>query len=298
MYAQAIQAGDTEGAQRIAEAASNYAAGKRTEPKETEFSVWRQQNPNSPVSDYLKLTHPRSVTNVGSGLTADEHAGLVQGLVDGTLSVAQLGRMGQGEKLRLVAEAKKLDPSFDMTTYPSRQRVAEDFASGKSADQIQSFNTFLAHAKDLSEAVNDFRQTGSPLINKSYLWLKKNSGDPQVAAYLAKVEPVRQEFQTFLNNNFALTQSDKDSAAKVLDDSLAPSQMQAVIKSMSHTAALRLKEVNKKYRNTMRKDYPGLLDDANAQFLRDTGNSEILGSVSGSAASSDPFAAFGGSKLR
>jgi len=58
MYAQAIQAGDTEGAQRIAEAARTFAESKQREPADTQYSDWRKQNPNAPVSEYVKLTHP------------------------------------------------------------------------------------------------------------------------------------------------------------------------------------------------------------------------------------------------
>jgi hypothetical protein len=252
-----------------------------------EFRAWQQQNPNGNISDYFKLRYPKMQINTGTGDPNDINT-LAQGMVDGTLGGTILSRLPANTKLAAISAAKKIDPNFDMTNFGNRQRVANDFGSGKSADQIQSFNTFLAHAQDLSSAVNDFRLTKSPLINKPVIWLKKNSGDPAVASYLAKTEPVRAEFETFLQNNHALTESDKASAAKVLDDNSSPAQMQATIKSMTHTAALRLREVNKRYQNTMHTDYPGLVDPNNAQFLQDSGAMGALGNsgASGNGATS------------
>jgi hypothetical protein len=239
-----------------------------------EYRDWKAQNPNAPISQWLKLRYPRE--NGNGGVPADDINIAAQGLVDGTLGVQALGRMAQGQKLAVITAAKKLDPSFDMTTFPARQKVATDFAAGKEADQIQSFNTFLAHARDLSDAVNDFRNTRSPLINKPLNWLRRNAGDPAVSSYLAKIEPVATEFMTFLQANHALTESDKSTAAKILDANASPAQMQSVIKSFAHTAALRLREINKRYVNTMHRDYPGLLDPENAQFLVDTDAASAL----------------------
>jgi hypothetical protein len=258
-----------------------------------EFRAWQQQNPNGSIGDYFKVRYPKQQINVGTGDPNDINT-LAQGMVDGTLGGTILSRLPGNVKLAAISAAKKLDPNFDMTNFANRQKVANDFGSGKSADQIQSFNTFLAHAADLSSAVNDFRATKSPLINKPYIWLRKNSGDPAVASYLAKTEPVRMEFETFLNNKHALTESDMQSAKQVLDNNASPAQMQATIKSMTHTAGLRLREVNQRYRNTMHTDYAGLVDPQNAQFLQDSG---AMGALGNGGKSSNANAAQTGSSV-
>jgi hypothetical protein len=250
--------------------------GAKQPANDPEFRQWQAENPSGKMADWLRLRYPKQQINVGGNDPNGDVALVAHGLVDGTIGVQALGRMAQGAKLAAIAQAKRLDPNFDMTNFPARQKTANDFASGKSADQIQSFNTFLEHASDLSAATNDFRNTASPLINKPMIWLKKNSGDPAVASYLAKTEPVRTEFASFLQNNHALTESDKTEASKVLDDNYSPAQMQVVLKSMAHTAALRLREVNRRYSNTMHSDYPGLLDPDNAQFLSASGAMSAL----------------------
>jgi hypothetical protein len=256
--------------QKLAQLMDVKSGMQKQADNDPEFRAWQSQNPNGNVSDYFKARYPKMQINTGTSDPNDVNT-LAQGMVDGTLGGTILSRLPGNTKLAAISAAKKLDPNFDMTNFAARQKVANDFASGKSADAIQSFNTFLGHAADLSTAVNDFRATQSPLINKPMIWLKKNSGDPAVASYLAKTEPVRAEFETFLQGNHALTESDKASAAKVLDDNASPAQMQATIKSMTHTAGLRLREVNQRYQNTMHTDYPGLVDPQNAQFLRSGG---------------------------
>jgi hypothetical protein len=225
------------------------------------------------IGDYQKAKAANIHIQTGvNDLDPGSRQVLRDGLLDGTLDVRQFGRMSGPARMQLIADAKKVDPKFDMTTFASRQKVANEFAGGKSADQIQSFNTFLGHAKDLSDAVNNVRLSGSPLINKPIIWLRNNAaGDPVIAAYLARITPVKDEFLTFLQNNHALTETDRHEGEKLLNENMSPAQMQASIKQVSHTAAIRLDQVNKRYKNTMHKDYPGLLAPESEDFLNQLG---------------------------
>jgi hypothetical protein len=254
----------------------NFAASNGREPNAKEITDFQRQS--------AQATHI-TVAPAGGTASPDDMDTIVRGLVDGSLDVKGVfSRLSAPQRIQAIAQAKRLDPAFDMTTFPARQKVATDFASGKSADQIQSFNTFIGHAKDLSDAVNEFRNSASPLINKPYIWLRKNAlNDPQVASYLAKIEPVQKEFESFLLNNRALYSEDRKSAEEILNPNSSPAQMQSAIKSFVHTAGIRLKEVNKRYKNTMHTDYQGLIDPDNQAILQQFGAGDVVkGSPAGS----------------
>jgi hypothetical protein len=241
--------------------------------------AFSKENGHPPGSqDVQNYEHAKAlaihITNPTPQPDAGDMDTIVKGLVDGSLDATKVFSSRGGGQIRAhaIAEAKRMDPSFDMSTYPARQAVAKDFADGKAADQIQSFNTFLAHAQDLSTAVDGLRNTSSPLINRPLNWLRKNmDNSAELQGYLAKIQPVSDEFESFLQNNHALTVEDKASAQKILDPTLSPAQMEASIKSFAHTAALRLSNTNQKYQNTFHKDYPGMLTPESSQYLDSLG---------------------------
>lgn len=155
---------------------------------------------------------------------------------------------------------------------------ASDFTKGKGADQKQSFNTFVGHAGDLSDAVDGMRLSDSPLINKPLNWLRQNAaGDPQIQAYLAKIDPPRKEFETFLLNNHALSEADKQQAAAILNENLSPAAMQAAIKSFAHTAAIRMGALNDRYKAGHNgQNDSTLLSDDSANILRKLGEGAFV----------------------
>jgi hypothetical protein len=63
----------------------------------------------------------------------------------------------------------------------------------------------------------------------------------------------------------------------ILNENASPAQMQAVIKSMVHTAGIRLNALNSRYKNTMHKDYPGLLEPENQGVLDQFGGGKSTG---------------------
>src|SRR5579862_379022 len=165
------------------------------------------------------------------------------------------------QRVRIFAQAKKLNPNFNTTTAKLKADTLESFTKGKQADQIQSFGTFIGHAADASDVVNDYRSTQSPLINKPLNWIRKNAaGDPGYSQFVTSLAPVRDEFMTFLQNNHALTESDKKAADTIMSDNSSPAQIQAALKQMTNTAFIRLGELNSRYKRVMGEDFPDLLD--------------------------------------
>jgi hypothetical protein len=185
---------------------------------------------------------------------------IVNGMLDGSVDITKTASIRSNQRERYIALAKQKDPSFNMSTYGLRLKMNESYTSGKQGDQIQSFNTFMQHAADASDVTNEYRQTRSPLINKSLNWMSKNAtGDPGYARFVAALEPVRKEFATFLEGGHALTESDKHAANTILSDDSSPAQIQAALKQMAHTGSIRLGSLDDRYKATFGHSYQGLL---------------------------------------
>lgn len=64
---------------------------------------------------------------------------------------------------RLLQWAAQYEPGFDYTKWAARSATAKDFASGKSAQNLTSFNTALEHMDRLDQAVQDLHNLNVPL---------------------------------------------------------------------------------------------------------------------------------------
>lgn len=187
-------------------------------------------------------------------------------------SIKDVTSMRSDQRLRVFAKAKRINPDFNTTTAKLKADTLEKYTNGKQADQIQSFGTFLGHAADASDVVNNYRTTASPLINKPLNWIRKNvAGDPGYSQFVTALAPVRDEFMTFLQNNHALTESDKKSADIIMSDDSSPAQIQGALKQMSNTAFIRLGELNSRYKRVMGEDFPDLLDEDAVQAANKLG---------------------------
>jgi len=170
-------------------------------------------------------------------------------------------------------------PQFDPETQAnlkSYTQAYKDLApSGKLGTQVTSYNTFLRHVGNLYNSIDELQNSGYPDWNHTVNWLRAHSGDPRVKTFLAKLDPVQKEFQSFLLNNRALYSEDRDTAQKMLSLDDAPQAMKATLATLIHTGNDRLAEANESFKRTTGEDIPDLLSPQ-AQ--------KVIGSVGGPAA--------------
>lgn len=180
-----------------------------------------------------------------------------QSLASGDLSgLRDIVSMRGGERLLVFAEAKKLNPNFSTSEIDRKIKMEDDYVNGKTAQNIQSFGTFLEHAGEASDAVSGIRNTSSKFINKPVAWWQENAAsDPEFQAFITSIEPVRKEFEGFLLGGRALYGEDRKSAATILSDQSSPAQVQAALKQMGKTAKDRMTEINFRYKRTMGHDF-------------------------------------------
>jgi len=180
------------------------------------------------------------------------------------------------ERIRLFNSVKAM--GGNVSALDRNAKLLDQFENGKQADQIQSFQTFLKHDADLYQAAGDFGRPGytPSWVNKPLNYLEKNAGsDTEIAAYLAKIQPVKDEIQTFLKNNHAPLATDVDDMNAILSSSLSPNQIQSVAKSLAGTAQFRLDSLNTRYKKAFNQDYDGLYDDESRNALSTLGLSQV-----------------------
>ena len=239
---------------------------------------------------------------------APEIEALAQSLAKGDLtSLKDVTSLRGDQRAKVYTRVKQLNPNFNTSDVKLKVDTQEAFSKGKQGDQIQSFNTFLGHAGEAAEASAAYRREGSPLLNKPLNWLQKNAAnDATYQTFITALQPVRDEYMTFLQNNHALTESDKKAGETIMSNDSTPAQVEASLKQMAKTAFIRLDALNDRYKRVMGADFPDLLNEearsaANTLGLgahaakyqsggRVTGNAS--GVVPGNAAQPQPKAGF------
>ena len=205
-----------------------------------------------------ELQDTRAITDADINTAA---ANIVKNPAD-TTTLKSISSLKGDERLRLYNKIHELSPNYDTGKVDAKVKVLNDFADGKASDNIVAYNTFLGHALDASEAVNQFRGTGgnvSPLINKGLNWLDKNAAnDPTYAAFKTALIPVQKEFMSFLNNNRAEHEADIEDMKTVIDPTSTPAQIQATLKKLAQSGDIRLTQLGRKYQNTMGTTYENL----------------------------------------
>jgi len=166
----------------------------------------------------------------------------------------------------IIAQVNQKYPDWSQPNYNSISKAVTDLApSGKTGQQITSYNTFLRHAGALYDAVDSLNNSKySDLLNKPINWLQQHLGDPRVADFMAAMQPPMKEFQSFLLNNHAMHDEDVKDAHSLIDVDKTPQEIRAVLKRFAEMGSARLSEQNESFKRVTGKDIPNLVSPAAA----------------------------------
>lgn len=222
----------------------------------------------------------------GSGAAAVDGGGAQpqspkQGIVDEIgnykMNVTLFNRM-LTKHPEIIGMVRQKYPDFDQTDYNLKNKAMMDLApNGTTGKQVTSYNTFLRHAGDMWDAIDELKNSGFQDWNKPMNWLAQHTGDPRVQKFMAKMQPVQKEFQSFLIGNHALYEDDRKDAQSLFDVNSSPEAMRAVLQSLVHTGGARLSETNNTFKRATGKDIPNLVSSeaANAYNKITSGQKNI-----------------------
>jgi ribosomal protein S13 len=179
------------------------------------------------------------------------------------------------------AQSRGLDPAdFSPSALETKANMYEDYSGnkkGSTGQNIVTFDTFLGHVDDALDATDSMRKkliagSPSPIINRSMNWIMNNAkNDTDFAQFQTALEPVRKEFNSFLNANRAEHESDIEMMKTVTSDDSSPAKIEATLKQLAKSADIRLAAMGRKYLGTMGTTYPNLVSDKGKAALQRLG---------------------------
>ena len=115
-----------------------------------------------------------------------ETAKQVKALAEGRLAFPTGFAASKPYWQQMVAHVSQYDPSFDAVNYGARYKTRSDFAAGKSAQNISSFNTAISHLSSLYDAIDGLDNSDYPSWNAMKQAWGTQTGDTKLQANLSK----------------------------------------------------------------------------------------------------------------
>lgn len=223
-------------------------------------TVGARQPSGGPIVPRGTLPSSGAPASAPVGKPANLRDSLVDEIGQYKLNPQMLSRLTYKHPEILAMVAQKY-PDWSQSNYNAINKAVVDLApSGKTGQQITSYNTFLRHAGALYDAVNTLdNSTSSDLLNKPLNWLAQHTGDPRVADFMAAMQPPMKEFQSFLLNNHAMHEEDVKDAHALIDQNKTPQEIRAVLKRFAETGSARLSEQNESFKRVTGRDIPNLV---------------------------------------
>jgi hypothetical protein len=171
----------------------------------------------------------------------------------------------------ILARAKLYDPTFEQSQYAARQRARIDFTSGKSAFNIRSLNTAVAHLGTLAKTAENLNNSPIQLWNTIANYGLTATGDPRVVEFNAAADAVESELAAVFKGMGATDQEIK-AWKKQLDSSQSPEQLNGAINRIIELLAGRLDALRNQYEIAMGKPYEfRILSERSRETLKGMG---------------------------
>lgn len=172
-------------------------------------------------------------------------------LVEGRLPISALGRYPADQKTAIYNKAQELDPKWDFSVAPARQKMREQFASKSGyGGNIASLNTAIHHLDKAWDSVEALANGGVPLWNAIKNKGLENVGDPKVTKAKSNIIAITDELATVFKGT-AGTDQQINHWKEALKTSQSPEQFRENFKELLGLMSGRLDALNGTWESTM-----------------------------------------------
>ena len=170
----------------------------------------------------------------------------LKGISDGDTNIRSRGANAD----QTYQDVKALFPEADSTLIQARQKVRNDFTSGKTANNIASLNTAIHHLDRMAETGKQLNGTNFRWGNKLANVIKTQTGDPAVKRFGADLAAVTGELAATFKASGA-TDTEIANFKAELDKADSPKQIQGTVEEFIRLIAGRTQPIFERWQTTM-----------------------------------------------
>lgn len=200
---------------------------------------------------------PDAVDADGKPLAGDDYAKtlpanratIARGIANYTINPLSLSTKG-GHREQALADAARIDPTFDSVNYAARAKAVRDFATGKHGDTTRSLNVAIDHLGTLDEAAKALGNGDSKLINTVRNKWRDQVGSELPGNFAAVRSIVGDEVVKAVIGSGGGALGDREEIKHNIDAQKSPEALAGIIKQYKKLMAGQLHGIQQQYENT------------------------------------------------
>lgn len=156
----------------------------------------------------------------------------VRAMIEGRQPLPSPQAMRNPATLALIDAAHAIDPTFDATSWASRQAGMKDFTSGKSSEMVRAANQTLAHVGSLLDSMDALKNGSIPALNAVGNFASEQTGDGRQGSFRTNAHAVAEEMsKVFKGAN--LSDAEIRQWEQNLTENMSPAQQKAQVAKLS-----------------------------------------------------------------
>jgi len=180
--------------------------------------------------------------------TIPEQAPLVKKIAQYEIDPRTFSTKG-GHRERILSAVSQYDPTYDMTTFPTRSAAVKSFATGPHGNTLRSFDVSISHLNTLQELAHALDNGDIKLINSIRNKYQEQTGSTAPGNFEAAKGIVGDEIsKAIIGSKGAL--ADREEAKAQIQATRSPAQLAGVIKTYKELMAGQLTGIKKQYEDT------------------------------------------------
>ena len=174
----------------------------------------------------------------------------VQALAEGRMNFPTGQALKSAYWQQMLGLVGQYDPTFDANNPGKRAATAKDFASGKSAQQVNALNTVIGHLNSFSANADRLNNTSWQPYNTLKNFIAAKTGDSDITRFEANRKAVVDEL-TRVWRGTGGSEADIKAWSDVLSSSESPEQLHAAIAQIGDLLESNLKALEDQYTEGM-----------------------------------------------
>ena len=200
--------------------------------------------------------------------------GMARLLAERKLDPTMITRLPAAQKAALINKGLQLDPGLDMKEYKQQADTLKDFSSGPTSKNVDRLNTAVDHLEKLKTTGDKLANGDLRVLNYFKNSLAKNTGAPEVKAYMDAANAVAGEMAAVFKNG---TGTDVE-IKKWLDNissSDSPAQIQTNFDTLVALMKGRVDALGSRYEKVMHKAPPDIFSPKARGIIQKLGTVEL-----------------------
>lgn len=206
------------------------------------------------------------------------NATLIDALANGkNIDLSRIATMRAYDREIITNEVMKRNPDYNPASIDRAIKLSEEAAdeskTGSIGNSIANVNTAYGHMGEAVEHITNMQnrlgRDFSDYTNKPMSWMNDHFGnDPEYQQWKVALQAAATDWQNLLNNQHALTETDKNVAKTVADPNATFGNAIASLREMARTGAVRTIPLNERWKQTMGVNHPNLIQPQTVEALK------------------------------